>query len=271
MDIEQEARTLGWVPQEEFRGDTAKWVDAETFVQRGQEIMPLLKKNNERLKGELDATRQELNAIKTALDEGREALVALREFADESQKRAYEQAIKDLKAQERQARREGDTEAEDRAAEALEELQSKPPKPLPEVKPANAPAPAPSPDNTVNPDFVSWKQANPWVDTDAERTEYARSIAGYIRATTSLTGRAFLDKITEEVNQRFPSAGSPAPVNRTEGGSRPAPRGSRTYDNLPAEAKDACDRLASRLVGPNKAYKDVKAWRENYVKTYSWD
>ena len=44
--VEQEARTLGWVPQEDFRGDKSRWVDAETFVQRGHEIMDLLWKLN---------------------------------------------------------------------------------------------------------------------------------------------------------------------------------------------------------------------------------
>ena len=47
--VEQEARTLGWVPAEEFKGDPNRWVDAETFVERGHTVMPILRKNNERL------------------------------------------------------------------------------------------------------------------------------------------------------------------------------------------------------------------------------
>ena len=42
MEIEQEAITLGWVPQDQFKGDPAKWTDAETFVARGKEKVVLL-------------------------------------------------------------------------------------------------------------------------------------------------------------------------------------------------------------------------------------
>ena len=46
IQVEKEARTLGWVPQSEYR-DGDHFVDAETFVKRGKEINPILRKNNE--------------------------------------------------------------------------------------------------------------------------------------------------------------------------------------------------------------------------------
>ncbi len=49
--IEQEAHNLGWVPLDQWRGDPEKWTDADTFVKRGKEIMPILRKNNEALQG----------------------------------------------------------------------------------------------------------------------------------------------------------------------------------------------------------------------------
>ena len=59
-NTEQEARNLGWVPQEEFRGDPGKWVDAETFVERGHTIMPILKSNNKKLEEQLRSQAAEL-------------------------------------------------------------------------------------------------------------------------------------------------------------------------------------------------------------------
>lgn len=40
-DVETRARAQGWVPKEEFRGDPEKWRDAETFVKRGEELLPV--------------------------------------------------------------------------------------------------------------------------------------------------------------------------------------------------------------------------------------
>ena len=42
-DIEQTARDMGWRPQEEFRGEASKWVDAQTFVSSGENFLPILR------------------------------------------------------------------------------------------------------------------------------------------------------------------------------------------------------------------------------------
>ncbi len=31
-EVETQALAMGWIPEEKFRGDKAKWVDAETYV-----------------------------------------------------------------------------------------------------------------------------------------------------------------------------------------------------------------------------------------------
>ena len=85
---ESEARSQGWVPQEEFRGKEDDWVDAETFVRRGKEIMPILRKNNEKL-------LKELAEAKKAAEEAREAAKEFREF----QKELTERKVKELSTQ----------------------------------------------------------------------------------------------------------------------------------------------------------------------------
>ena len=47
--LEDRAAQMGWVPVDKFRGDPAHWVDAETFVKKGEEVMPILRANNRRL------------------------------------------------------------------------------------------------------------------------------------------------------------------------------------------------------------------------------
>lgn len=40
-EVETRARSQGWVPKEEFRGDPDKWRPADEFVKRGEEILPI--------------------------------------------------------------------------------------------------------------------------------------------------------------------------------------------------------------------------------------
>jgi len=56
--VEEEARAQGWVGKDEFRGSDDDWVDADTFVKRGKEIMPILRKNNEKLLKELGEAKK---------------------------------------------------------------------------------------------------------------------------------------------------------------------------------------------------------------------
>jgi len=60
---EKEARAQGWAPKEEFRGKETDWIDADVFVQRGREINPILRKNNERIQKELDKAKRDLDEL----------------------------------------------------------------------------------------------------------------------------------------------------------------------------------------------------------------
>jgi hypothetical protein len=65
----KEATGQGWVPKEKFKGNEDDWVDASTFVKRGREILPILRKNNENLVRELNQTKASLQEFKLAADE----------------------------------------------------------------------------------------------------------------------------------------------------------------------------------------------------------
>lgn len=263
MDVEQEARTLGWVPQDQFKGDPAKWTDAETFVARGKEIMPILRKNNEKLVGEVDALKGELSTLQRTVQEANEALAAFKEYHEETSKRAYEAALRDLRKQKAEAIKEGDGDKVVEAEEAIDKLTAEAAKP----KPAAAPAPAPTPQ--IHPVLVKWEEDNAAWLAEPEKKAYATSIGAYVRAMNPRAeGRAFLDLVTAEVEKHF---GGPAPTQKVEGGGTPASRRSgRTYADLPADAKQACDRFAAKLVGPGKAFKTAEEFRASYVKNYDW-
>ena len=94
VNVEQEARTLGWVPQEEFKGDPNRWVDADTFVERGHTVMPILRKNNERLETLVKQQAEELNKMKDAelkklAEKARETKTEFEEDAEAEIKKKY--------------------------------------------------------------------------------------------------------------------------------------------------------------------------------------
>jgi hypothetical protein len=39
-ETEQEAKRMGWVEKEKFKGDPDRWVEADKFVERGKNELP---------------------------------------------------------------------------------------------------------------------------------------------------------------------------------------------------------------------------------------
>jgi hypothetical protein len=265
MDIEKEALALGWVPQEQFRGDSAKWVDAETFVSRGKEIMPILRKNNEKLLGEVESLKGTIGTMQASLSAATEAMSEFKQYHEDTAKRAYQKAVNDLKAQKVEAMENGEHRKVVEIDDALRELDKEAPKAMRSGNTETpAPAPAQVPNPMQDPVFAQWESENRSWLIDPDKQAYANSIAQYLNATSKMRGREFLDKVKEEVEKRY-STNTPQKVEG--GGAQPRTSG-RSYSDLPADAKAACDRMGSKLVGDSKAYKSVDEWRKQYVKDY---
>lgn len=263
LSVEAKASALGWVPQEQFRGDPERWVDAETFVRRGEEVLPIIKKNNEHL-------QEQVARLKAELDASKESVSALKAFYDESLKTQVEAAKVKLLAEIREAREAGDVDREESLREDLTDLRAK-------EREVKAPAPTATAAPALDPVFVAWKNEpqNAWFEKDKRRTSLALGIAQELRENpenNGLVGRAFFDKVAAEVEKVF---GAPASsVSKVEGsrntgdsGGTPAPRG-KGYASLPAEAKAACDRQGAKLVGKGRAFETNEAWRAEYARIY---
>lgn len=264
-EIEQKASSMGWTPQDRFKGDQTKWVDAETFVKRGEEIMPILKKTNEGLRNEMMALRGEFQTTKQMLDEAKGALTEFQKYHEEDSKRQYERAYEKLKSDKVEALRDSDHAAVVEIDEAIRLLDKQSEK-KPEVKQPSQVAPDP----TQDPIFKKWQADNKdWYGEDEEKTAYATATAHYLKVMNpSMAGRDFLDKVTEEVNLRF---GEPkGRVDRVEGSRNGsgANGSGRSFADLPPDAKASCDKFGARLVGEGKAYKTQAEWRKQYVKDF---
>jgi hypothetical protein len=260
--VEKEARLFGWVPKEEFRGSENDWVDADTFVKRGKEINPILRKNNETLMKKLDEKVKEIDEIKASVEE-------FKKF----QKEAYERKqielqaqIIELKAQKKTAIAEGNGDLVvdiddqlDKIKEAQAEAKAESKEPPPQV---SAP-------QEIDPEIGSWLERNTWFNQDPEMTEISNALGASLRRQfPSLSGRAFLDKLDERIANYFPektSLGKKArgsAVDSTGNVRAGGSGGKKSYDALPPEAKAACDKFIKQGLFKTK---------QEYVDNYDWE
>jgi hypothetical protein len=269
---EAAARDMGWRPLAEFRGDPAKWVDADVFVSRGEHFLPILRANNKRLQDQVSEQNAALEETRTLLAASQESIKELKKFHDEDTVRQVAKARRDLVAEIKQAREDGDVDKELTLQGEVTRLDAAVAN-APAAAPASAPTTPPKP-AAQDPEFLAWESENPWFKTDARRHALAMAIATEIRRDPSnnkLVGRAFYDRIGEEVEAYLAPAGATSKVgtSRSGGGNAPAPSpAARKFSDLPSDAQDACALYAKKLVGPGRAYKDLDSWRAEYTRKY---
>lgn len=240
-----EARKFGWVPQEEFKGDPSQWRDADEFLKRGREINGYLRKDLEKITGKNAQLESELREVKEVMKE-------FKKFHEETEDRAYKRALTDLKKQKVEAIQTGDAEAVIAIDEQLDEL-----KEARQTKPTEAPAPNNAAQQAI---LNEWIGENTWIQSDIALQAAANGFTDIVRAENpGLVGRAFLDKVKEKVQEAFPdkfrntTRDIPSAV---EGGTSTARSTTtkKSYANLPAEAKSACDRFVKQGLMTQEQY-----------------
>lgn len=241
--FEDRALTMGWTPKEQFKGDPDKFVDAETFVKRGEEFLPFVKANNKRLEAALDRQTKETEKLKTTLAQ-------FSEHHSKTEAKAYERAMRELQGQIAASAAAGDVQGVMNATDELSELRA-------EAKAGNtAPVQADEP-----PELTEWKAENKWFGTDKALT--AATIAmGEEAVSDGFSGKALIKEVDRRLKAEFPNKFE-NPNRKLPGaveGSGAAPRrAGKTYSDLPPEAKSACDDFTKRIPGFT---------REQYVKDF---
>ena len=255
-EVVAEAKSLGWVPKESFKGKETEWVNADEFVRRGHEVLPIVKENLRRTKEELNALRKEVGDFKATAEE-------FRKFTENAAEVKWKEREAELKAQYAKAVTDGDGEA---AAELVADIQAHGSTPPKAVQPDTKAAPS------LDPAFVKWREENPWYEQKGLQS-VAITIGMRLHAEDGLNGPPLYEAVAKEMAELFPEKvqrkGDNAEGSRggifDEGGSRrgPKPNGkAKTYENLPADAKAACDKFIAKGFVKN---------REQYVKNYAWD
>lgn len=252
-ESEVKASRLGWVPKEEYRGNPDNWRDADEFLRKGEEIQGYLKKDLDKVQQMLTARDKEINELRSTMEE-------FRKFHNETEARAYKRAIEDLKQLKAVAIEQGDgskvVELDEQIAD-LKEAQKKP-----QVAPVSSA-------DQVNQEYLEWLPNNQWFVTKPELGRAATEYAEFLKfKDPTLAGKRLLDAVTAEIKDKYPEAfENPARQNSQVGTSsdnRPnsGKAKKRTYADLPADAKAACDKFVKTI--PNFTVAD-------YLKDYDWE
>jgi hypothetical protein len=289
---ESRARRMGWVSRDEFRGDGgAQWVDAETFVRRAEQSADILIERNKALDRRLEqsersfseykkTSEKQLGEMTHSLKELQETLVDFRNFASTANERAYRRARSELETEMRHAVASADVERFDKAKAQVEELDAeastfvrketreqqqqieRQPEPAAPAQDPNVPPPPP--------EVLAWIGRNQWfVNPEfAYMNQYAQRVHMHLlREEPGLSLSQNLDKVTAITRGKFPEEfginprreAAPSTVTAATSTTRQAGKKKLGYDDLPAEAKAACDRYVKNIPGYTK---------DEYVKVY---
>ena len=261
QQLEKQARQFGWVPKEEFRGSEDTWVDAATFVQRGKEINPILRKNNERLMKELESTRKQMDSLREATEE-------FKKF----QREAYERKAQDLEAeiqalrqQKKEAIRNGDGDLAVDIEERIDDLKDRK---HTEFQKSQEPEKKPEPQQQeLPPEVEEWVARNSWYSQDQAMRMATDAVATALHnAQPFLKGAEFFKALDKELAKTFApeklgrTSKPRSPIESSTTSTSSTARNRKSYESLPADAKAACDRFV----------KQGLMTREEYVASFDW-
>jgi len=235
-DYEAEAKAQGWAPEEEWRGKPEDFKSAEQFIKDGESIPAILKSKVDKLEGRVEE-----------LLESNKKFNEFSQRSLEKERKEKEKLISQLEEARKQAITEGDGEAFDRADRQINDLRNDN-----------------QPPQGLDPVAKKWLDANPWYETNAKLAIHADGLADRLVAQ-GYTGQAYFDELTKQVREAFPeefgnrNRSKPSSV---ESATPSSPSSKRTFDSLPADAKEAYAQFKRDIPGFTKA---------QFVEQYDWE
>jgi hypothetical protein len=246
-----EAQKFGWVPKEDFKGDESEWKDSETFLKRGKEINGFLRKDLEKLQKATEADKAAIAEMKATMEE-------FRKYHNDTEARAYKRALEDLKQQKIEAIEAGQGAVVVAIDEQIENIREAQNVPKETVK---------QPSQNDNAEYRAWAKENLWYATDNELKAYADLVADDVAAEApNKKGHEFLEEVTKRVKEAHPDkfinpARKTASVSSSSDGRSPSPTKKKSYNDLPPEARQACDKFVKQKL----------MTQEQYISEYDWE
>ncbi len=210
----EKARTKGWRPIEEFKGDAADWVPAKEFLGR------------EKL---FDKIHDLKNQISRQTQGFQKELAQMSAHFAKVQETADKKAVQELKAQLTAAKAAGEVDEVAEIAGQIKEKEAEVKESARDVKVAQQVARQSGP----TPEFQEWQKDNKWFQEDQEMTVDAISFGtGYAAANPDKSQKDVLEYVGKKIRKVYPEKFEDAPQGRqkvedkVEGGgnSRPAPK-----------------------------------------------
>ena len=280
QEVITKASEMGWVPQEKFRGDPDRWVDAETFVRKGEEVLPLIRAGNRKLNERLSDAARENQVLQANIAELRESIGVMQDVQRRESAARLDRQIKVLRREIEEARVERDPDKVVEIQERMDALTEEKGK-LAEEKEEPKKEGSTAPDPRIREEVDAWQEENPWFGQHRLKTRLANAISTELRNDPKfrgIVGRPFLEEVTKRTEEAYEEEFGGTPSNKTSGGSQSGTRNSagggggtrrgKSFNDLPADARAACNADMDRLVGPNKVYKTASDYQKFYVQEY---
>lgn len=244
-EIMRLASQRGWMPRKYFKGDPDNFIEPEQYLERAENEMPILKatlrkieRDNKDLRGLMKRLVQ-LNNAQTA--------------------QAVKKVVSELKGKRDEAISNADVDGAKKYDDEIDEVKASAQKENgqdTEARVANAP----------DPEAVAWAEKNPWFKTDAKMRAYVYGVWEEIEMNPLNAEMGTKDKlriVLKDVKSRFPEKFS-NPRRReaatVEGGTGTVKPKGRSFDDLPADAKEVCNDLVRQKI----------LSKAEYVKSYQW-
>jgi hypothetical protein len=212
----------------------------------------------------LDEKSKEIDSIKASVEE-------FKKFQKESfDRKAVELQVQiaDLKAKKKEAIAEGNGDLVVDIDDQIDEIKEAQREAKDAAKEKDAAEAKQNTSVPEDPALQEWLGKNSWFGPDSEMTDVANGLGASVRRQfPHLSGQEFLTKLDEKIAEYFPEKilGKKAKGNAVDssgdvrGGSS---SGKKSYDNLPSDAKQACDRFIKN--GWIKS-------KQEYVDNYDWN
>lgn len=237
-EVEEKAMKMGWVPKDQFKGDPDHWRPAEEFVERGENMIPIIRKRAETAEQRAQAAEKKAESVEKYVK-------MLRDKLHEKEKAAIE-------AKKRQAVADGDEEAYDRYSKEEIELPD-----FEEEKPST-----PEVDPQMEQEFREWGEKNQWYNTDPDKAVLADSYGAFLKRTQpELSNKEWLNKISDYVETKF-SNQNRRKASAVDGGT---PKARSTAASMFDKLDDSAKKQFSRFV-EDGIFKNTKEEREAFAK-----
>jgi hypothetical protein len=290
-EVVKEAKDMGWVPPDEWRGDPPKggFKSPDEFIARGREVLPIVKSQ---LKSAEDrATKLETELANERKERG-ETFTRLEKMSKVALDRQRSQLIEQFEAKKEAAIEVGDKagyrEINKEQAAALAEFDKTTTPDEPE-KPAKKDEGDALPES-MKKTIKSWVEERPWFTSDKEMHNSANAEhERLLKSKPGLTLDENLKAVDAYVRKRYPEKfnaseadedGDEQPErrigSRVEGGPRVNGGGNGSlYNRLPADAKKQADKFIKEdglfLEKGETVEKNMTQARERYAKDYFGD